>query len=101
MKIKRLKKIKINSYLFNITWDKKRYDAAFSYDDNTMMIGCGGLPSEVFMLICHEVMEICALEMHVRFRRTDCNTDYIFVYDHRQHDTMMNMFASVIEQFID
>lgn len=102
MRIKRIKKIKINSYEFKVVWDNSGAGGSFSYSDQTMRIGCKGVfPGEMFMVICHELMEICALEMNVRFRRPDCDTDYIFVYDHRQHETMMNIFSALLSQFID
>ncbi|MGB0419012.1 MAG: hypothetical protein ACPGF8_05425 [Opitutales bacterium] len=75
--------------------------ASFSYDDMKIEIGVKD-PNEghIFMLVCHELWEIVACESNVRLRRPDCDTDYIFVYDHRQHETMSNMFASLIAEFI-
>jgi len=103
MKIKRIKKLKVNSYHFDVVWDKElRNGGSVSYSRHEIVIGVkSGAESEVFEVICHELMELCAMEMHVHYRRPDCNDDFIFVYDHRQHDTMMNMFAGLLSQFID
>jgi len=101
MKIKRLKKIKINCYEFSIAWDKKSRGAEFNYSDLSISIGVKSKDdNEIFMLICHEIMEICAIEMNVRYYRPDCGSDFLFAYDHRQHDTMMCMFSGAINQFI-
>lgn len=101
MKIKRLKKIRINSHDFNVEWDKKVGGGYFSYRDRKICIGTAdNNNSRIFEIICHEVMEICALEMFVRFDRTDCDSDFMFVYDHRQHTTMMGMFSAAISQFV-
>ncbi len=101
MKIKRIKQLKVNSCVFNIFWDKKTHGANFTYGEREINIGIrSGDNNIIFMLICHEIMEICATEMGVRLDRPDCLTDYIFVYDHRQHTTMMEMFAGLISEFI-
>ncbi len=101
MKIKRIKSLKVNSYYFNVVWDKEKEGGFISYKEQLIKIGVKDSPEgEVFDILCHELMEICAMEMHVRFQRPDCATDYIFVYDHRQHDTMINMFAGLVSQFI-
>ena len=101
MKIKRLNKISILSSEFTITWNNKHDGGSFSYGDNTIEIGTYlSSDQEIFMVLCHEIMEICAVEMSVRMRRPDCESDYIFVFDHRQFDTMMSLFASVISKFI-
>lgn len=101
MKIKRIKKLKVNCLEFKVRWGKDYSGGRFSYLDREIEIGLKYLDEdELFMIICHELMEICAVEMSVRFCRPDCESDYIFVYDHRQFDTMSNMFSALVSQFI-
>jgi len=101
MKIKRIESLKVNSFDFKVVWDAKNSYAGFCWSDHEITIGTeNNTTNEIFGLICHELMEICAVEMNVRLQRPDCRSDYIFVYDHRQHDTMSNMFAGLLTQFI-
>ena len=102
MKIKRIKSIKVNSDRFKVKWNNSYRGGSFCYSALEIEIGTKGKNDEqIFMIICHELMEIVALEMNVRLRRPDCDSDYMFVYDHRQHETMMNMFSSLVSEFIE
>lgn len=101
MKIKRIKKIWVNCFEFSVKWTSRHGGGSFNYGDREIEIGTrDNSDSELFMIICHELMEIAAVEMNVRLRRPDCDSDYIFVYDHRQHETMMNMASKWISEFL-
>jgi len=101
MKLKKLKKIKINCFTFNITWTKEHGGGSFDYRDRSIIIGVkDSSDDEIFMVLCHEIMEIIACEMSIRLSRPDVESDYIFVYDHRQYETMINIFSGIISEFI-
>ena len=100
MKLKRIKKLRVNSYDFDVKWSKEISGGSFCYGDLELCIGTNNTELVIFQILCHELMEICATEMNVRFRRPDCETDFIFCFDHRQHETMMNMFAGLLDQFL-
>lgn len=95
------KSLTVNSYKFRVIWDKKTYGGSFDYNKREIRIGCKDNDErEQFMLLVHELDEIAATEMMVRYSRTDCNGDFIFVYDHRQHDTKSNMMAGWLMEFL-
>jgi len=101
MKIRRIKSIKINSYKFKVKWDKTYSGASFDYSSGIISIGVKNTSDEIiFNYILHELHEIVAVEMNVRLRRPDCDSDFIFIYDHRQMETMTNIFAGLVSQFI-
>jgi len=102
MKIKRLKKIEVNSNIFNIVWDSKSYGGSFSYEDNRITIGCKDKsPIYLFSIILHELLEICSLEMGIRYTKPATTCDYIFNLDHTQFTTLTNMAAGLTSKFIE
>ena len=101
MKIKRLKKIKINSFTFAIKWTNKHDGGSFDYSKREIEIGTRGNHEDtILQVLTHELFEICALDVGVRYNRRDVSDDYYFVYDHRQHDLIMNMFSGLLAKFI-
>ena len=102
MKIKRIKSLRVNSTIFTIKWNRKSRGASYNYHTNIIEIGTYNCSNnKLLMILCHELQEIVAVEMSVRLMRPDCDSDFIFVYDHRQHDAMADMFAGLLMQFID
>jgi hypothetical protein len=101
MKIKRLSKLSINSYEFRIKWDGTISGGSFNYDEHEIVIGTKkNTESEIFNILCHELLEACACECRCRFYRSDVSDDYYFMYDHRLHDIKANMLASLIWRFL-
>lgn len=100
MKIKRIKKLQVNSFWFDIKWDSTHNGGTINYKTLVIEIGTGNNDLETLGTLTHELMEICAIEMNIRFNRPDCNSDYLFNYDHRQFETMTNMFAGLLAQFL-
>jgi len=100
MKLKRIRKLQVNSRIFKVNWHHKIRGGSFNYKTNTLNISTIDSEEEIFEILCHELWEIVAVEMYVRHQRIDCYDDFIFVYDHRQHTTMTNMFSGLLLQFI-
>lgn len=101
MRLKRIKNIRVNSYEFEVAWPKDMEGARFNYTDRIIEVGTKNRTElELLESVCHELFELCAEEMRVRYRRPDCETDYLFAFDHRQHDTLINMFSGLLSRFL-
>lgn len=101
MKIKRIKSLRVNTIVFRVKWDPEMWGAKVDYPADTITIGTKNDELQVLDNVCHELWEVVAVELNVRLARPDCHSDFIFVYDHRQHDTMATMFAGLLAQFLD
>ena len=99
MKIKRIKKLHFQNLVLDVTWDSSYGGGSFDLIKETITIGTK-YPTEILGIIVHELWEMCAAEMYLRFPRGDCLGEFIFVYDHRQHDTMSDMVTGLLQQFI-
>ena len=105
MKIKWPKTIDVVSYKFNVKKDDKSYAASFDFSESRLTIGTKALKEGdtdwVFMLLCHELFEICCVANNVRYKDGSVEGDYKFFLNHKEMENVMNLFASVIKQFIE
>ena len=61
MKIKRIKKLKVNSYLFDVVWEGMSGYGHISYTDHKIIIGIKNSPdSEIF-----ETIDRCLFLFHI------------------------------------
>jgi len=103
MKLKFPKKIQIDDVIWNIKYDKKEAGGSFNYDKHLLKIGTKlykEQPIRTFVVIIHELKEIIQVQQTTRFLRDDCDSDYIFVYDHRQHTDFCYRLAGLLNNFI-
>ena len=101
MEIKRIEKFYSQTVEWDVRWMPRSRGGGFDWDKGVLKIGCQGAPKEVFDVILHELVELVALELHIRYDRPDCDTDYLFVYDHRQHTMMCTVLAGYLAQFLE
>ena len=100
MQIKRLTKVVIGSQTFKIKWDNNRRGGYFDFGKNEIGIGLNTTDDVVFEILCHELSEAIHCVLHTRYDRTDVDSDYLFVTDHRQFTTHNAMLSGLIKQFI-
>jgi hypothetical protein len=102
VKIKKIKKLRVNSFVFDISYADKGLGGRFSFPERKLELGIKGADDEhALMILAHELMEICTIEMNCRLHRPDVDSDYIFVMDHRQFETACNMFSGLLSQFLE
>lgn len=104
MKLKWPKTIDVVSYKFNVKKDPQSCAASFDFSECRLTIGTKSLkddPDYVFMLLCHELFEICCAANNVRYRDSSVEGDYKFFLNHKEMENVMNLFASTIKQFIE
>ena len=103
MKLKFPKQITIGSYTFNVLQDKKYAGASFDFVERKIKIGTKHLendPLSVLGLINHEIMEICFVIMACRYDDPSVTDNYKFFADHKQFETIVELFSEAISKFI-
>lgn len=102
MVLKRLKKLRVNSYLFDVVWKKGYAGASVDYMNRKITVGVNDYDDEItiFEKLSHELLEMAMMELSVRLSRPDVDSDYIFVLDHRQFDALIAIYTGLITQFI-
>lgn len=103
MKLQFPQKIEILPYTMNVKTDDQSDGAYFNLDECLLVIGTKSLKTDrdyVFMLICHEIKEICHICTKTRYRDQSVDGNYKFFMDHKEFEVTNNMFASAIRKFI-
>ena len=100
MKIKKLKKILIGDTIFKIKWDPNTSGGSFNYSKKLITIGTKPGNIHALAVLIHEFKEIIQVEQTTRLDRHDCDSEYIFVYNHAQHTDLCSRLAGLLSQFI-
>lgn len=105
LKLKRLKKLRVGGYLFDVIWEdgSKSFGAEFHYRTRELKIHIYESDNEenIYHKLSHELMEMAYVEMNVRLNNPGTENDYVFVFDHRQFDSAMYIYSSWMMQFFD
>lgn len=103
MKLKFPKKIQIDEIIFTVKYDPKSGGGSFNHVKNIIEIGTKYYPEQptiVLAIIIHELKEIIHANQATRFDRPDVDSDYLFIYDHRQHTDLCYRLAGLLNNFI-
>jgi hypothetical protein len=103
MKIKFPEKIVVLSHTFTVIQDINSNAASFDFANGTLIIGTKSLkcePAYVWMLICHELMEMSITVMGCRYDDPSALDNYKFFMDHKQFQTSVDLFSRTSLEFI-
>lgn len=101
MKIRIPKQIKIGSDIFAVKIDKKRVDADFSYETQVLTIGTKiNRTDHLLNIISHELYEMWAVTLYIRYTRPDTFNTYEFHFDHRQFTNWVELTTQTLKEFI-
>jgi|SRR6187402_218684 len=104
MKLKYPKKITIGSTDFKIKYDKTNSGGSFTFDNPLITIGTYDLQHGndiyVFMIMCHEIMEVINTMSCTRYHCPG-DTDFKFFMSHKEFRTNIELFATAIRNFIE
>lgn len=92
--------IKIGSDTFKVVLDKKRVDADFSYETRILTIGTKIKRREHLLnIITHEIFEMWAVTLYIRYTRPDTYKTYEFHLDHRQFTNWIELASQSVSEF--
>jgi hypothetical protein len=95
--VKRLKRIKIRSRWFSITYDTTTFGGSFSGDDPEITVGTQwGDDNAINLVLLHECIEVLLVEL--AYRGTTSNGEYRFVMNHDEYSTFIVDLYDVMNQ---
>ena len=97
------KRIQIGGKTFEVVTDKERRDAEFSWHEGKLTIGIAEIkddPVWVFRRVVHEVFEMWAVSLNIRYSRPDEWASYEFHFDHRDFDNLCDNATGTLAEFI-
>jgi len=106
MKLKYPKTIRVSSTVFEITYDKKRYDAEFAYKGKPppgkkaafIIIGTASNNAlRILENIMHELREIVHEEQGTRYV---CRGEMKFILSHQEHSDFTARMVGLLDHFI-
>jgi hypothetical protein len=95
--------VDVMCYKFKVLTDDSRGGAEFSFATKEITIGTKGLkdnPEEVFMYICHELLEVCYEAMSLRYSDASVNGNWKFFMDHKEFENSTSLFSNLITKFM-
>lgn len=101
MKIKRIKKLRIGPYLFDVKWNKNYKGGRFDYSEKVIEIDASADEEKLYHIVSHEMWEMASIEMNVRLHKPGTQDDYIFLFDHGQYDSLMYLYSGLMLQFLE
>lgn len=103
MELKFPRKVNVGPFTFEVDYNKKGAGASFSFSERKIEIGIAHIEKDqdyVFMLLCHEIMEICHVVTCTRYHDESVDANYKFFLDHKEFENNINLFSKAIQQFI-
>lgn len=103
MKIVFPKEIIVLNSRYKVIQDKESSAGSFDGGKCELIIGTKYLkddPDYTFMVICHEIQEICNVALCLRYNDTSVEGNYKFFMDHKEFSNSVSLFAQTIKKFI-
>ncbi len=103
MKIVIPKSITIGSTRLLVKQDKSTGSSYWNWNDSVLVLGTKHKdkePAVFFTALCHEIWELWADTLYLRYIRPDTSNNYEFHFDHRGFANLSEMASKTLLQFI-